>query len=209
MKKQATPKTTDFSEPRMCCAPAVTDYFSARAGCDELSQLPSDLARAFQTFARGLEDGAMSSEVRLTASRCSRPRLVAPSPLDRDPPLAFARSSTARSGPPACLARRSSVHLSPPGSPRAARSPHAVSSPRAQAPKPEATAAAPAAPEPKVVTTELIQKYLDENQQLILAILENQNVGKLAECARYQARLQQNLMYLAAIADAQPSQGKQ
>jgi hypothetical protein len=60
-----------------------------------------------------------------------------------------------------------------------------------------------------VVTTELIQKYLDENQQLILAILENQNVGKLAECARYQARLQQNLMYLAAIADAQPSQGKQ
>ena len=39
----------------------------------------------------------MSSEVRLTASRCSRPRLVAPSPLDRDPPLAFARSSTARS----------------------------------------------------------------------------------------------------------------
>ena len=150
----------------------------------------------------------MSSEVRLTPSR-SRPRLVAPSRLDRDPPLAFARSSTARSGPPACLARRSSVHLPPPGSPRAARSPHAVSSPRAQAPKPEATAAAPAAPEPKVVTTELIQKYLDETQQLILAILENQNVGKLAECARYQARLQQNLMYLAAIADAQPSQGKQ
>jgi len=204
VKKQATPKTKDFSEPRSDCARPI---FSAPAG-DELSQLPSDLARAFQTFARGLEDGAMSSEVRLTASR-SRPRLVAPSPLDRDPPLAFARSSTARSGPPACLARRSSVHLSPPGSPRAARSPHVVSSPCAQAPKPEATAAAPAAPEPKVVTTELIQKYLDENQQLILAILENQNVGKLAECARYQARLQQNLMYLAAIADAQPSQGKQ
>jgi len=154
----------------------------------------------------------MSSEVRLTPSR-SRPRLVAPSRLDRDPPLAFARSSTARSPggsaprvPRATIVRPPSP---PPGSPRAARSPHVVTSPRAQAPKPEATAAAPAAPEPKVVTTELIQKYLDENQQLILAILENQNVGKLAECARYQARLQQNLMYLAAIADAQPSQGKQ
>ena len=67
--------------------------------------------------------------------------------------------------------------------------------------------AAPAAANEKVITTELIQKYLDENQQLILAILENQNVGKLHDCAQYQARLQQNLMYLAAIADAQPSQG--
>eukprot|EP00850_Spirogloea_muscicola_P003304 SM000013S26473 [mRNA] locus=s13:489333:490568:- [translate_table: standard] len=47
-------------------------------------------------------------------------------------------------------------------------------------------------------------QYLDENKQLILAILDNQNLGKLNECAQYQARLQQNLMYLAAIADAQP-----
>ncbi len=95
-------------------------------------------------------------------------------------------------------------------------------------------------------------QYLDENKQLILAILDNQNLGKLNECAtwvncgasfckyticifiwflgfrfhmgnvsdihethlfmlvwvgwacRYQAKLQQNLMYLAAIADAQP-----
>ena len=53
----------------------------------------------------------------------------------------------------------------------------------------------------KDISTELIQKYLDENQNLILAILENQNVGRLAECARYQNRLQQNLMYLASIAD--------
>ena len=45
------------------------------------------------------------------------------------------------------------------------------------------------------------KKYLDENQNLILAILENQNVGRLAECARYQNRLQQNLMYLASIVD--------
>ncbi|CAL9067638.1 GRF1-interacting factor 3-like [Musa acuminata AAA Group] len=54
------------------------------------------------------------------------------------------------------------------------------------------------------ITTEEIQKYLDENKQLILAILENQNLGKLAECAQYQAQLQRNLLYLAAIADAQP-----
>ena len=70
-------------------------------------------------------------------------------------------------------------------------------------------AAAPAAGAPAVVTTELIQKYLDENQQLILAILENQNVGKLVECAKYQTKLQENLMYLAAIADAQPVKGNE
>ena len=70
-----------------------------------------------------------------------------------------------------------------------------------QASKPDTVAG-----EQKVVTTELIQKYLNENEQLILAILENQNVGKLQECAQYQARLQQNLMYLAAIADATPKQ---
>ncbi|KAJ4814500.1 GRF1-interacting factor 3 [Rhynchospora pubera] len=57
---------------------------------------------------------------------------------------------------------------------------------------------------PANITTEQIQKYLDENKQLILAILENQNLGKLSECAQYQAQLQKNLLYLAAIADAQP-----
>ncbi|KAJ8900652.1 hypothetical protein K2173_025429 [Erythroxylum novogranatense] len=57
---------------------------------------------------------------------------------------------------------------------------------------------------PTNITTEQIQKYLDENKRLILAILDNQNLGKLAECAQFQAQLQRNLMYLAAIADAQP-----
>ncbi|KAG2725647.1 hypothetical protein I3843_01G076400 [Carya illinoinensis] len=57
---------------------------------------------------------------------------------------------------------------------------------------------------PTNITTEQIQKYLDENKKLIMAILDNQNLGKLAECAQYQAQLQKNLMYLAAIADAQP-----
>ncbi|KAL5225651.1 hypothetical protein ABZP36_012290 [Zizania latifolia] len=54
------------------------------------------------------------------------------------------------------------------------------------------------------ITTEQIQKHLDENKRLILAILENQNLGKLAECSQYQAQLQKNLLYLAAIADTQP-----
>ncbi|KVI04609.1 SSXT-like protein [Cynara cardunculus var. scolymus] len=57
---------------------------------------------------------------------------------------------------------------------------------------------------PNAITTEQIQKCLDDNKNLILAILENQNLGKFQECAQYQAILQKNLMYLAAIADAQP-----
>ncbi|KAL6843603.1 hypothetical protein ACP4OV_026665 [Aristida adscensionis] len=59
---------------------------------------------------------------------------------------------------------------------------------------------------PGTVTTDIIQQYLDENKQLILAILDNQNNGKVEECERNQARLQHNLMYLAAIADSQPPQ---
>ena len=37
-----------------------------------------------------------------------------------------------------------------------------------------------------------------------MSILEAQQSGRLAECAAYQQKLQQNLMYLAAVADAQP-----
>ncbi|WKA03204.1 hypothetical protein VitviT2T_021328 [Vitis vinifera] len=57
---------------------------------------------------------------------------------------------------------------------------------------------------PSNVTTDHIQQYLDENKSLILKIVESQNSGKLTECAENQARLQRNLMYLAAIADSQP-----
>ncbi|CAM0949846.1 unnamed protein product [Alopecurus aequalis] len=67
-----------------------------------------------------------------------------------------------------------------------------------------AAAPAPGMPPAAGLSTEQIQKYLDENKQLILAILENQNLGKLSECAQYQAQLQKNLLYLAAIADTQP-----
>ncbi|KAJ9565442.1 hypothetical protein OSB04_001408 [Centaurea solstitialis] len=56
----------------------------------------------------------------------------------------------------------------------------------------------------KLALVFLVDTFLDENKQLILAIMNNQNLGKLAECAQYQALLQKNLMYLAAIADAQP-----
>ncbi|KAJ4835901.1 hypothetical protein Tsubulata_006161 [Turnera subulata] len=54
------------------------------------------------------------------------------------------------------------------------------------------------------LSTEQIQKYLDENKNLIMAILDNQNLGKFAECASYQTQLQQNLTYLARIADNLP-----
>ncbi|QHO45552.1 uncharacterized protein [Arachis hypogaea] len=57
---------------------------------------------------------------------------------------------------------------------------------------------------PNNVTTDHIQQYLDENKSLILKIVESQSSGKLSECAENQARLQRNLMYLAAIADSQP-----
>ncbi|XP_054790465.1 GRF1-interacting factor 3-like isoform X2 [Prosopis cineraria] len=54
------------------------------------------------------------------------------------------------------------------------------------------------------LTTEQIQKYLEENKQLILTIMEGQNMGKSGEVAQYQAKLQQNLTFLAKLADAQP-----
>ncbi|KAH0712217.1 hypothetical protein KY285_007234 [Solanum tuberosum] len=57
---------------------------------------------------------------------------------------------------------------------------------------------------PNNVTTDHIQQFLDENKSLILKIVESQNSGKISECAESQAKLQRNLMYLAAIADSQP-----
>ncbi|KAF3323482.1 GRF1-interacting factor 2-like protein [Carex littledalei] len=62
----------------------------------------------------------------------------------------------------------------------------------------------PPIPESRIVTTDQIQKYLDENKQLILTILDNQNMGKMSESAQFQAQLQRNLLFLAALADAQP-----
>ena len=119
--------------------------------------------------------------------------------LASDEPYPIARPAFARGVFPAIVFPRSPGRLLHTHRPSFPRNLHDPLSP--QAPKPDSVAG-----EQKVVTTELIQKYLNENEQLILAILENQNVGKLQECAQYQARLQQNLMYLAAIADATPKQ---
>jgi len=46
-----------------------------------------------------------------------------------------------------------------------------------------------------VLTTEQIQKWLEENEELIMAILEGQKQGKHGELAPYQAKLQHNLTF--------------
>mmetsp|Transcript_54666 Transcript_54666/g.125895 ORF Transcript_54666/g.125895 Transcript_54666/m.125895 type:complete len:104 (-) Transcript_54666:262-573(-) len=51
---------------------------------------------------------------------------------------------------------------------------------------------------------EEIEQYLEENNLLIEAILQNQNLGRLHECVPYQLQLQQNLIYLATFADQHP-----
>uniref|UniRef100_A0A0G4FUN6 SS18 N-terminal domain-containing protein n=1 Tax=Chromera velia CCMP2878 TaxID=1169474 RepID=A0A0G4FUN6_9ALVE len=45
------------------------------------------------------------------------------------------------------------------------------------------------------------QRLLDENQQLIFAVSENARIKRFADCAAYLERLQQNLLYLALLAD--------
>lgn len=49
-----------------------------------------------------------------------------------------------------------------------------------------------------------INHYLEENNRLLEAILQNQNMGRLHECVQYQLQLQQNLIYLATHADQDP-----
>ncbi|KAL2339562.1 hypothetical protein Fmac_007502 [Flemingia macrophylla] len=59
----------------------------------------------------------------------------------------------------------------------------------------------PSLPNASAITTEQIQKYLEENKELILAILEYQNQGKFNEIALCQTKLQHNLTFLAKLAD--------
>ncbi|GAX78491.1 hypothetical protein CEUSTIGMA_g5930.t1 [Chlamydomonas eustigma] len=54
------------------------------------------------------------------------------------------------------------------------------------------------------LTTDEIQRMLEENYGYIKAILDQQNLGRLPQMQEYQNKLQQNLMLLAAVADAQP-----
>ena len=60
-----------------------------------------------------------------------------------------------------------------------------------------------AAARPAPTESEL-QQYLEENNKLLEAILQNQNMGRLHECVQYQLQLQQNLIYLATHADQDP-----
>ncbi|KAL5075451.1 hypothetical protein RYX36_014435 [Vicia faba] len=52
-----------------------------------------------------------------------------------------------------------------------------------------------------MLSTEQIQKYLEENKELILAIMEGKSQGKCAEISQYQTKLQDNLTFLARLAD--------
>jgi len=47
-----------------------------------------------------------------------------------------------------------------------------------------------------------VQRYLDENQALLAAIVENINKGRAEEASTLQLRLQRNLLYLASLAEA-------
>lgn len=55
-----------------------------------------------------------------------------------------------------------------------------------------------------LLTTTDVQAMLEENYVLIKTILEQQNLGRLNEMLQYQTKLQENLIMLAKVADAQP-----
>ncbi|XP_068724462.1 calcium-responsive transactivator-like [Montipora capricornis] len=54
-------------------------------------------------------------------------------------------------------------------------------------------------------TQQTVQSLLDENSQLIQAILDYQSKGKAYECTQYQQLLHRNLVYLATLADSSQS----
>ncbi|XP_019361111.1 PREDICTED: SS18-like protein 2 [Crocodylus porosus] len=54
------------------------------------------------------------------------------------------------------------------------------------------------------VNQETLQRLLEENDQLIRAIVEYQSKGRATECVQYQHILHRNLIYLATIADTTP-----
>ena len=60
-----------------------------------------------------------------------------------------------------------------------------------------------------VLTSDVIQTYLDQNQLFIAAIVENQSMGKLQAAMEYQTKLQQNLLFLASLADQSGPQHQQ
>jgi len=60
-----------------------------------------------------------------------------------------------------------------------------------------------AAPHKARLSADMVQRILDENQQLILAVIENQQTSNMHECAQYLENLKRNLMMLAAVGDVQ------
>lgn len=54
-------------------------------------------------------------------------------------------------------------------------------------------------------TQQTVQSLLDENSQLIQAIVDYQSKGKAYECTQYQQLLHRNLVYLATLADSTQS----
>ena len=53
------------------------------------------------------------------------------------------------------------------------------------------------------LSADMVQRILDENQQLILAVIENQRMNDTHACSQYLSKLQRNLMMLGTIGDAQ------
>nr|XP_004662066.1 SS18-like protein 2 isoform X1 [Jaculus jaculus] len=52
------------------------------------------------------------------------------------------------------------------------------------------------------INQDIVQRLLEENDQLIRCIVEYQNKGRANECVQYQHVLHRNLIYLATIADS-------
>ncbi|XP_012674399.1 SS18-like protein 2 [Clupea harengus] len=54
------------------------------------------------------------------------------------------------------------------------------------------------------INQEVIQRLLDENDQLVRCIAEYMQRGRATECVQYQQILHRNIVYLGTIADASP-----
>lgn len=53
------------------------------------------------------------------------------------------------------------------------------------------------------LSSDMVKRMLDENQQLLLAAMENQEKGKQKECITYLRKLHENLVMLGTVGDAQ------
>lgn len=53
------------------------------------------------------------------------------------------------------------------------------------------------------LSSDMVKRMLDENQQLLLAAMENQEKGRQKECMTYLRKLHENLVMLGTVGDAQ------